>query len=452
MFKFRKETMSVRDFLLMFGDIDTQPVGQRLDRDPVMIGRSKPSKAQGILNSMLMGIDVGQITIHETPEGDFKFESIDGGHRKRYIKAFFENRFPDFKTGKYFRDFDSAERDAFLNTDLTFCIYENLEGWQVGYIFRSLNETTQVNHQEMLNSYGSTPVANAIRETVRVVPGVSNSIHPLFDYTQKDGEAKKSFTKVLFDNTGLRIDEMVARLFFRYYDGGGLNTSTDKDLEDMYEADITQDKMDKISEKVHNNLDFVLKMADIRKKRFNSQNMPQKEFTLFYRLWLYMEETYGSFKISDYDQFFDVVYKAYAPFKIKYDQQPKRLQALSPFDSTKTIGKQFNDSLGEFDSRAHVIYPVELLLEDINLESIITVKDKLRSFPLEWREAKLAEQDFKCAVDGKPLTLESAEGGHIIAHTDGGKTTYENLAMISGYHNKKMGSLSITQYKELLGV
>jgi 5-methylcytosine-specific restriction endonuclease McrA len=71
---------------------------------------------------------------------------------------------------------------------------------------------------------------------------------------------------------------------------------------------------------------------------------------------------------------------------------------------------------------------------------------------LEWREAKLAEQGFKCAVDGKPLILESAEGGHIIAHTDGGKTTYENLAMISGYHNKKMGSLSITQYKELLGV
>ena len=35
-----------------------------------------------------------------------------------------------------------------------------------------------------LNSYGDLPIANYIRELVRVVQGVNNRIHELFEYSQ----------------------------------------------------------------------------------------------------------------------------------------------------------------------------------------------------------------------------------------------------------------------------
>ena len=75
----------------------------------------------------------------------------------------------------------------FLNYEIVLSIYEPLDAYTKGFIFRTLNETTDVNHMEMLNSYGL-PIANCIRELVRVVQGVNNRIHELFEYSQVGGK------------------------------------------------------------------------------------------------------------------------------------------------------------------------------------------------------------------------------------------------------------------------
>jgi len=82
----------------------------------------------------------------------------------------------------------------------------------------------------------------------------------------------------------------------------------------------------------------------------------------------------------------------------------------------------------------------------------IIVKDIIRNFSIQQREAKLAEQDFKCAVDGLPLTLSEAEAGHIVAHTNGGSTTYDNLAMVRAKWNKAMGSMDLNVFKEQMAL
>ena len=64
----------------------------------------------------------------------------------------------------------------------------------------------------------------------------------------------------------------------------------------------------------------------------------------------------------------------------------------------------------------------------------------------------LAQQGFKCAIDCKPLTMKDAQGDHIIPHCDGGRTTYDNLMMISTEHNQRKGSMSLEKYKELLAI
>jgi hypothetical protein len=399
---------------------------------------------------MLMGMDIGQITIHETPDGKHQYESIDGGHRKRYIVAFHQNKFPDFKTKKYFRDMTKDEKESFLNIKLSFCIYKNLEGWQVGLIFRALNETTPVNHQEMLNSYGNIPIANVIRETVRVVVGVGNVNHPLFDFTEKSTDHKKNYSCVGFDNDGLKIDEMVARVFYRYWAGGGLGVSDKDNLEEMYAAVISDKQALNLKKKVKACLDFVQNMAAIRKTKMTN-NLPQKEFVMFSRLWMYLEKEYDVFSINDDQKFFETIYDAYSPYKLNYDDQPEELQQPSPLDSGKSVGKQFNDSLGEFRPLKSVTFPIECLLNAVDILSLITPRDKQRIFPREWREAKLAEQKYRCAISGEAITMDNSQGAHNIAWSEGGKTEYTNLSMIATHHNSKMGSMSVQQYKELLG-
>jgi 5-methylcytosine-specific restriction endonuclease McrA len=68
------------------------------------------------------------------------------------------------------------------------------------------------------------------------------------------------------------------------------------------------------------------------------------------------------------------------------------------------------------------------------------------------REYALTKQDYKCAVDGSKICMKTSQGAHIIAHSKGGKTTLNNLAMVATHHNKAMGSMSVTEYKQILGL
>jgi len=454
MYKYTKKEMTIRKFLLDYGKYDTQPVGQRLDTELAYEIGNKLTKAQGIVLSIMLGIDLGQITVHEI-NGEFEFESIDGGHRKRYIKAFFENKFrinaPDRIDihGKYFRELSEEMQKYFLDTKLTFVIYSKLSVWDIGYIFRSLNKTTDVNHQEMLNSYGNIPIANKIREIVRPVKGIGNKFHNLFEYSERDG--KKKYLYLQFDNKRLRIDEMIARLFYRYYDGGGLGKADDKALEEMYSAEINESDAKKIAGKVERLLNFVNEIAEVR-KRILGPGLSQKEFTLFARIWMYMEEEYDSFKVKDIDDFYRAITKAMQPFNLNYDDQPKELKVLSPFDKSKTRGKQFNDTLGEHRDREVILETLMWMLKTVDMKELVILKDPRRLFPRQWRENRLIAQDYKCAVSGESITMETAEGAHIKAHSEGGKTEYKNLAMVSAAHNKAMGTMSVNAYKQLVCV
>lgn len=461
-YQFRRETKTIRDFVLAYASYDVQPVGQRLSTQLKLEGtKSKPSKAQGIIASIMMGMNIGEITLrdlaHESAS-NFLLESIDGGHRKRTIKAFFENKFKDVVTGKYFSELPEEVRKQFLDYDLTFVIYENLSSIDAGKIFRALNETTQVNHQEMLNSYGDIPVANAIREMTRTVAGVDNDCHELFEYTLTKDE-KKSYKYLNFDNMRLRQDEIVARVFARYLDNGQLGVADDKTLEDMYEATYTDAQLKKAIKQVTALFDHLRKVAVYRKQELGP-GLSQEEFSLHVRLYMYMSERFGEFKVDDYHEFFKTVFAVSRPFFAKQANMVPELLEASPYDKNKTKGQNFKNALGEHRREVVIRETLGWLVDGIgnvggiDFLSLITVKDKNRLFSREDREAKLAEQGFKCAIDGQPLIMKDAAGDHIIPHSKGGKTTYENLAMVRKEYNQEMSSMDITldQYRELKGM
>jgi hypothetical protein len=175
---------------------------------------------------MIKGIDIGQITLVKNTEGSlFIYDSLDGGHRKRYIHGFYNNKFT--VNGKYFNQLNAIEKTVFQNYTLSFVIYEPLDVFTRGYIFRALNTVTDVNHMEMLNSFGDIEIANLVRFTVRSVQGYDNSIHELFS---PSANPKNAYRYLDFNNNRLKTEELLARVVFRYTQSDLLGASSDEDL------------------------------------------------------------------------------------------------------------------------------------------------------------------------------------------------------------------------------
>ena len=449
---YNKEAVTIRDFIMTWYPVtDVQPVGQRVNVTTTVVGKNYPSKAQEIISTILEGIDIGQITLVRTEHASYEYESIDGGHRKRYIKAFFDNEFPLFGTDTYYRDLTQAQKDVFLDTELVFCIYDILPTWKKGYIFRSLNKTTDVNHQEHLNSYGAIPIAEHIRETVRIVSGVNNSINKLFNAKLDTNKGEYVFDNLSFNNNRLKMDEAIARFYFRFYNGGGIGKASDKDLEKMYaDESLTDVEMEKLKAKVDKLLSFLNDMAYARKNSIK-KGLYWKEFIMLSRLYFYMEHTYKDFDVIDNTEF-------YLEFKKVFDlytgSEPKgkyrKLVNLSFDKSGRTVAEAFRGYMGHYDTFDKVNQTVKWMLEDFDILSHVQLKDQRRAFPTNWKEQKLSEQDFVDAVDGKSLNLDNSVMAHIVSHKAGGRTEWSNLAVTSYEHNQAMGTMPLESYKELL--
>jgi hypothetical protein len=457
-FKYKKEIRTIREFLRYNGIIDSNPSHQRGETSPKLEGGKfgkdrKESKAQAIIRSILEGADIGQLTLHKVKKGKYQFESIDGGHRQRYIVKFINDDFTI--EGLTFSELHPEDQEDFLDTELTFCIYENLPGWAVGHIFRILNETTDVNDQETLNSYGDVPVAIAIRQMARVIEGIDNKPHKLFSVKVLRSDGTKTHHYLNFDGLRMVHDEIVARTFYRYYDGGGLGSADRDDLTAMYsDPDLSESKVKSIQKKVRANLDFVFSTAECSVQNVQ-RGLTRNEFFLYSRLWLWMEEEFISFKVKNPTAYYLAVRDGLVPFGMNLSDQPDWLKEPSPFNGDKTKGQEFKSIFGYHrDHKGAIRETLNWLVKRIDFPKLmengdLVLKDPVRLFRREWREQKLAEQGFKCAIDGKPLTMAEAHGAHIVPHSSGGETTYENLAMVRAEHNLNMGGMNLKTYKAL---
>jgi hypothetical protein len=449
-FTYTKTPQTIEQFKDIADQIDCNPIHQRLSRDDAGFTKSK-----GIIQTMLMGMDIGQITIHETPEGEFAYESIDGGHRKRAILAFLDNQFTvtvqDGETVKqaFWKDFTKQQREAFKAIELTFCVYENLTGPQVGNIFRTLNTITKIEHQEMLNSYGDIAIANAIRETVRVIPSIGNTYHPLFEIVTKRTAKTYSYWNN-FDNAGLGQDEWVARAFYRYYVGGGVGEADVKQLTAMYDdMDLDATRVADLTKKVHALLKFVQRMATQSVEVFG-KGLTVAEANVFVRLYLHIEATHGSVTIKDDEVFFKEVITAHLLLSDNKTKDPALLDPVEQFDKGRPAWSFYKAMMVRYKDQAAIEFALGMLLEKIQLDSLIVIKDSKRLFSANDKKVALAKQGFKCAITGKPLKMKDAQGDHIDPHSKGGKTDADNLAMIATEHNQAKSNKSLQEYKESL--
>ena len=429
----------------MYHKTECQPVGQRL---PVY--SKDNAKGIGIITTLLDGYDIGTITVMQLNRKQkraakrvkYDFESIDGGHRKRSLWSYLQDGF--MVRGKHFSQLSEKEQAAFLDTELTFTIYNALDSATKGHIFRTLNKTTDVNFIEMLNSYGDIPVANFVRETVRIVKQIDNECNTLFEFVLNP-KGEPIYKYLSFDNDRLKQDHAFARIAHRYiqYPKQLLGGSSDKELETMYEnPNLTKDSIPDVKITAH--LDFLRKMAMYRKQQFKT-GLTQHDFKAMSYLYFYLSDTYGSFDIPDAEEFFKEYARANSALMNKDGDYAETIHESSGY-SVQVMYKKY--IAAPWDGKKISTAVSYLVGEMGDIENVISVKDNSRSFTVLEKEAKLAEQNFVCAIDHKPLKWKDAHAAHIVAHTNGGRTIYSNLAMVRACYNTEMGTMDLNQYKE----
>jgi hypothetical protein len=444
---------TIADFIKYAPLIDCNPVGQRPSVEPDPIGIEKASKAQSIINSILQGLDVGEIKIDQLEIPDlYRYESIDGGNRKRAILGFVQGIFPTHKSSvigeKYYSQLTDSDIEYFSNYVLRFVIFKHLTIPQKGEIFRSTNNVTPVNHAEMRNSYGNIPIANMIRNTARHVQGIGNVPHILFDsYYTKGG--KETFRNVGFDNARLKIDEAVARITYRCFNGETLGTSSNDELKAFYENEsLDEATVSKLQKKVVACLDFIQKVSSERKV-LTKKGVTFNEFTMLYRLYFHYLETKGKFRVVDYNAFAKVFTKAFVSFDNK--KPSKYAKELVKEGKVNRIRYEaFKQHLGEHKTMFKMKNTIEWFTHEFD-ETAATVFaiDKQRNFENEDIQAQLARQDYKDWVDGKPLTMKDAQGAHVKAHSKGGRTDVYNLIVTHKDHNSRMQTMDPEEYKKV---
>lgn len=444
---FKRETMTLGEFVdNWLKRIDCNPVGQRLDTDPT------GNKKIGIMESVQMGINFGELTICKTPNNPngFEYESIDGGHRKRSVKDYTGNggdlnRFKVF--GKFYSELSDEEREEIRNYEITLVIYNELDVYTKGFIFRTLNETTDVNDQEMRNSFGDINVANVIRESVRLVPGIDNVNHELFEVTQSG-----NFRWLEFDNNRLKTEEMVARIVHRISiqnkDTNFLGESSQEQLVKMYQDNDKID-IDNVKKTLKEVLDFLLKCG-VNHKRLYTRGLSQRDFKLLVFIYFYMKDSYTRFRIEDYEVFIKGFKKGVLTL-LNPDGKYGQIINKQTWDTKgRTISEAFKGYLGAPHHKLKIQQLVFWLLSEFNVEEFITIQETKSDWSYDQKVRKLIDQNHKCYIDGTTVTFEECEAAHIQSDKYGGKRTYDNFVMVKKHYNRDMGTMNLEDYKKSL--
>jgi len=443
--KFSRKVMSIQEFVLdLLPTVDCSPIGQRLPVHPDV----QNAKSEAIILSIMSNIDIGNITLVDVSSEPttWLWESLDGGHRKRAIRDFFQGKFRVL--GRTYSELSDKEKSEFKNYELAFTMYSPLSNEMKGKIFRSLNETTHVNEIEMLNSYGNTPIANAVRETVRVVTrndGKVSIIHNLFGLTEF-GNLKW----LSGDNLRLKQEEFVARVYYTFYKGSKLCNRTTIKVQEMYDnPNINMKTLKKKSEKF---LDFLYEMGKVRRQTLGS-GLSNSEKNALLNLYVYLSESFDSdLEATDYVAWYEAFSVVYND--LYYDPKEKwtDIPNLEFEAKDSTIAQLFKDYTRNHDNAEKQTQMVKWMTSHPEWENIYEftlLKDRNRAFPRWMKEVTLQDQRYTCYIDGLPLDWEDAEAGHMEAHALGGKTVLSNCAMIRKSHNSAMGTMNVLEYKRI---
>jgi hypothetical protein len=311
----------------------------------------------------------------------------------------------------------------------------------------------------MLNSYEDNLVASFVREISRPIRNLDNQYHELFEYVSLGENRRQAYFSSA--STRLRDDEFVTRILtmVRKSETKDTNylTSSNTEMEKLFvelgqketgEWTTTQ-VANRHQKQVKSVLDLLYKFANA-KKRNSKTLLTTKDVIMMIRLYFYLVHEHGrdGFNVLDFDKFYISVRRAMNRFMSK-DERTIRTDTHKDDKGVRIVSECFKQYLTVHDEQKRCIQSVKWLLEEMDINDCgLVFLDTKRVFTAEEIEQVWLKQNMTDWVDGKPLKLEDAVGGHIVAHCFGGRTVIDNLAVVHKDHNRKMGSMNAEDYKQ----
>lgn len=450
--KFEVKTLSeVMDFIKL---VDLDPIHQRL---PVGNKKEVEKKYIAIIQQILAGFDFGTIIINENTDfvsggPRYQFEIVDGSHRFRALDQYFGNKLT--VDSKKFKDLSLGEKNRIMQRSVCFSVYENLNNHEIATLFKNINATTAINHQETVNATGNIPVANFIRNTTRWVKEFRNKVHELFEYSFNSKKIKV-YAYLAFDNNRLSHDRIVARLYCIALNGSGPTACDDVQLEEMYARPWTIEELEKAKKKVDECLNFILLYAKeaISKKKTNRLSMD--EVILLFRYFFSCRKRDANFNskfIADIEKFRDAFLMSYYE-NLRGNDLGKKTYLTKK--SHVTRGELFKKSLRKHGQVEEWIRSVEWLEESEYMNYDKLVENKI----IVPRSSRSGLDDLaKKVIPVKqghrdPITnekLKSITYAHDTPHCRGGETDENNIFATNRQTNVDMGSLTREEYEMIM--
>lgn len=430
--------------------INPNPIGQR---PPVSVGYNK---SKGIIDSLLKGFSIGEITLRDIREDALNqkiykgcdFLVIDGGHRLRAIRDFYDFKFAVH--GKFYSDLSDEDMknldDIVINITEYTC--SNKEATE---IFRRLNTVTPVNQIEMIMSNDTSPFAKYIRSRTSRVNEYNNDPHQLFSTISKDGGKVRPIHWNGDANPRRKWDEFVGVIALKVVGGGNTNAGLEM-LEKTVEegTELSKERLKTIDKILTDILNVRTAGSGKRKIKLNGDTFAALQVVLFQ---LYEESR--NFKITNYDMFAKKFYKAHANLtgirpNPELDEQFRTFRT-SETTTAKRLVKEFARlAIKNFANPTQQREVANLYLEfmDSDLQDCVQDREKERTVSLDEKHEMLSMQDYKCAIDGETLDLDDAIFGHDTPWSLGGKAS--DAKIIRSTHNRDMGTMTINEYKVFL--
>ncbi len=384
---------------------------------------------RNLFKSFLKGEPVGTVELWVNSNGEY--EVLDAQQRLKTLEAIFGGC---IKTPKkciidgincsemHFSNLPDSIREKLINYKFLVTISHSSQDEAVQR-FIDLNDSHPLSAQDKRS-----PQVSDFAEQIRVITDFNNPSHEFAQYTSVDGKLQLKYFN--FPYFGRTLDEIISYLYLVIYrETGDTQTYSQADLNKLYNSmkeypNELKDGHKKIFFSVLKSLDRLIKV-----KNWSTKDTKKKELIYLLLVLLKINKNGGS--ITEPDAFIKQYYKSIKECKKdKKDLYKSSNGELSDFSTVWRLGT----------GSSFMEWILQKLFIHINNVGI-TYKDTKRTFSKSEIESKLDEQHCKCAYCSKDLELDEAIGDHMIPHTRGGRTIYENLAVTCFDCNSMKSSL-----------
>jgi hypothetical protein len=420
--------------------IHPNPIGQR---PPVA---STFKKSEEIVKSLLDGYGIGLITLRDIRDDEearkvypgYDYLVIDGGHRIRSLRDFFNGKFT--VNGKTFNQMDDLNLSD-LVAQICYCVCTAKEATST---FRAINTTTPVNFMEMVMSDDVSRICREIRTRTSYVVEYDNVPKAVFEIeTDQKGNVKTKCFSEDMPNPRRKWDEYVAIAMIKTMGGGNVDAGQ-TEIEVLVENDcITKNSLAVVDRFLQDAFLFRKNRSNAGSTKFNSDT-----FAAFQLVWFGLYERCKTFSISDYTQFTREFMRVYSLLTGNSNTQLDDVMIV--FKKEKHILKEFfrkNQKNFSNQLAQRECFEQFMLLTNVEKLGVINRTEK-RSLSSSEREEHLAIQGYVCALDAQPLTLEDSVWGHDTPWAKGGSLSAG--AVIRNTHNRDMGSMTLDEYRVVL--